>query len=318
MNQMNSPGGRGIRILTIVKCALAAIIIFSASNCSKSASPSSSSTGPGGTSSNPLLSKEVIVSKNTSGAVVDSVVIQYQYNTNKYVTQVQQTTNVQISGVIESSMLTYNFTYSANLLSSMAGTVNQSLQSGAQNYNSSTQVNAVFVSSGSQNTSYVQTASTTGSGPFPVTPETGNDSALIQYDGSGNISGLTLYQMGSGEAGYQLISQQNFTYNNGNMTQLVDVESVAGVPVNTVTSVYQFNSDISAAPYYAGPGIPIDNVNDIININQTTTGTNPQTLTSSYTSTYNSANQPVTSSVTLTPAPTDPNAIATEEITYTY
>jgi hypothetical protein len=318
MNQMKSPGGRGNCILTIVKYALAAIIIFSASNCSKSTSPSSSSTGPGGTNSNPLLSKEVIVSKNTSGEVVDSLVIQYQYDANKNLTQVQQSTNIQISGVIGMSMLTYNFTYSGSLLSSMTGTVNQSLQSGAQNYNSTTQVNASFISSGGHITSYVQTASSTGSGPFPVTPETGNDSALIQYDASGNITGFTLYQIGNGGVGYQLISQQNFTYSNGNMTQLVDVESVAGVPVNTVTSVYQFNSDISASPYYVGPGIPIVNVNDITSINQTTTGTNPQTLTTAYSSTYNTANQPVSSSVTLTPTPTDPNAIATEEITYTY
>ena len=90
MNQMKSPGGRGICILTIVKYALAAIIIFSASNCSKSTSPSSSSTGPGGTGTNPLLSEEVIVGKNTAGATVDSVVIQYQYDANKNITQVQQ------------------------------------------------------------------------------------------------------------------------------------------------------------------------------------------------------------------------------------
>jgi len=318
MNQMKSPGGRGICILTIVKYALAAIIIFSASNCSKSTSPSSSSTGPGGSGTNPLLSEEVIVGKNTAGATVDSVVIQYQYDANKNITQVQQSMNAEISGIIETSMLTYNFTYTGSLLSSMTGSVVQSLQNGAQTYNSTTQVNAVFVSSGGHITSYVQAASTTGSGPFPDTPETGNDSALIQYDPSGNISGFTLYQIGSGNAGYQLISQQNFTYSNGNMTQLVDVESVAGVPVNTVTSAYQFNSDISASPYYVGPGIPIVNVNDITSINQTTTGTNPQTLTTTYSSTYNSAKQPASSSVTLTPTPTDMNAIATEEISYTY
>jgi hypothetical protein len=317
MNQMKSPGGCGIRIPTIVKCALAAIIIFPASNCSKSSSPSSATTGPG-TTTNPLLSKEVIVGKNPAGATVDSVVIQYQYDAGKNLTQVQQSTAIQISGVSETSMLTYNFTYSGNLVSSMTGSVNQTLQSGVQTYNSTTQLNATFVSSGGHITSYVQNASTTGSGPFPVTPETGNDSALIQYDASGNISGFSLYQIGSGNMGYQLISQQSFTYSNGNMTQVVDVESVAGIPANTVTSVYQYNSYISPAPYFVGPGIPIINMNDITNINQTTTGVNPQTMTSAYSSTYNSANQPVNSSVTLTPVPTDPNAIATEEISYTY
>src|SRR5580704_7628079 len=224
MNQMKLPEGRGIRILTIVKFILTAIIIFSTSNCSKSTSPSSS-TGPGGTGTNPLLSEEVIVGKNTAGATVDSVVIQYQYDANKNITQVQQSMNAEISGIIETSMLTYNFTYTGSLLSSMTGSVVQSLQNGAQTYNSTTQVYASFISSGGHITSYVQTASTSGSGPFPVTPETGNDSALIQYDASGNISGFTLYQVGSGNAGYQLISQQNFTYSNGNMTQLVDVES---------------------------------------------------------------------------------------------
>ncbi len=318
MNQMKSPVGCGILILTIVKYTLAAIIIFSASNCSKSSSPSSSTTGPGVTGTNPLLSKEVIIGKNPIGATVDSVVIQNQYDANGNLTQIQQSTVAQISGIMETSMLTYNFTYSGNLVSSMTGTVIQSLQNGTQTYNSTTQVSATFVSDGGHITSYVQTASTTGSGPFPVTPETGNDSALIQYDASGNISGLSLYQIGSGSAGYQLISQQNFTYSNGNMTQVVDMESVAGVPVNTVTSVYQYNSDISAAPYFVGPGIPIRNLNDVTSINQNTTGVNPQTLTTAYASTYNSANQPVSSTVTLTPAPTDPNAIATEEISYTY
>src|ERR1700722_1769311 len=115
MNQMKLPEGRGIRIRTIVKCTLTAIIIFSASNCSKSTSPSTS-TGPGGTGTNPLLSKEVIVGKNTAGATVDSVVIQYQYDANKNITQVQQSMNAEISGIVESSMLTYNFSYSANLL----------------------------------------------------------------------------------------------------------------------------------------------------------------------------------------------------------
>ena len=296
-----------------MKLIPAALIILSAWGCSKSSGPSSSSSSTKGDS---LLTKEIITGYNASGMNVDSVVTSFQYNSADQLTQIQQTTIEQFAGASANISIVYNFTYSGNLVSGMTGTVMQSFNDGSTSFSSNSNVNTAFTASGGHIVAYVQKVITTGTTPIPTTLETGNDSAVATYAGSGNIATLAIYQLTQGA--YQLISQETFTYSGSNLTSLVNALSVAGVQVNTVTSSFTYNAKISAAPMYIVPGVLAASENDVTNFTQTTTGTNPQTLTSVYNTTYNAANQPVTSAVTLTTSPSSPNDITSEGISYFY
>jgi hypothetical protein len=327
MNQLKSIIQTSNSSRILVKWALLAFIIVSSASCSKSGTTGSGSSGTGGSTTggattgggnNPLLSKEVLVARNAANADIDSVVSLFQYDANKNLMQTQQTTVSQISGAIFTNAITYNFTYSNNLISGFTGTVNQTFTDAGQTFNSTSQVTTVFHSSGGRIGSYVQSVMTTGTAPLPVTLETGNDSATLTYDGSGNLTNLNIYQLPQGSSTYQQISQQTFTYNNGNMTQSVDVESVSGVVANTVTSTFQYDSKISATPIFVVPGVVLNSTNDLSGSTQTTTGVNAQTVTSSYMTTYNSTNQPTNSAVTLTITPANTENITAETITYTY
>jgi hypothetical protein len=292
-------------------------MILSACACSKnSGTGSGGGTTPGGGNGDSLLSKEIIVGKNASNVDVDSVVTNYQYDASGHPTQFQQTSTAQFSGATSVISVVYNLTYSNNLVSGLTGTVTQSIDDGGTTFSSNSTVNTVFTSSGNHIVAYVQTVNTTGTSPFPTTLETGNDSALIGYDANGNVSSLNIYQLTQGA--YEPVSQQTFTYSAGNLTQLVNVLSVSGVPVNTVTSVYTYNTKISAAPVFIVPGVTAGSTNDITGLTQTTTGTNPQTINYAYQTTYNSASQPLNSSVTLTNSPSTPDDIVTEQVSYFY
>jgi hypothetical protein len=59
-------------------------------------------------------------------------------------------------------------------------------------------------------------------------------------------------------------------------------------------------------------------LNDLTQSVVTETGSNAGTVTTAYTTTYNSANQPSSSKATVTTTPSNPGTIATENITYTY
>jgi len=287
-------------------------------SCSKSSnSGSSGPSGPTGTS-NPLLSKEVLIAKNSGGMEVDSVVTLYQYDASKHLIQTQQTSIGQFSGVVSTTAVTYNLVYANNLPASLTGTVTQSLVNGAQTYSATTQIAATFQASGNQITSFVQKATTTGNFTFPLTQETGNDSAVLAYDASGNVNSYNVYQIPPGSSTYLPLSQQTFTYSMGNLAQWVNMEYVAGIQSNTITSVYQYNSQSSAAPFFISPGIPIASTNDLSKQTQTSTGVNEQTITTTYTTSYNSTNQPLNSTAIVNIAPTDPNSIAAETISYTY
>lgn len=290
-------------------------VFFLFSSCSKTSS--SPSSGPG-TSTNPLLSKEVLIAKNSAGVEVDSVVTQFQYDANHHLIQTQQTSIGQFSGVVSTTTVVYNLLYANNLVSSLTGTVTQSIVSGSQNYSATTQIATAFQASGNQITSFVQKATTTGTFTFPLTQETGNDSAILAYDASGNVSSYNVYQIPPGSSSYLPLSQETFSYNSGNLAQSVNVEYLAGVQSNTVTSTYQYDSQSSAAPFFISPGIPIASTNDLSKLTQTSAGVNQQSIVTSYTTTYNSANQPVTSNATLNITPSDPNNITSETISYTY
>jgi hypothetical protein len=301
-----------------VKLLLFTAVVCHLLSCSKSnGSGSSGPSGPSG-NSNPLLSKEVLIAKNSAGMEVDSVVTLYQYDASKHLIQTLQTSVGQFSGVVSTTGVTYNLVYTNNLPTSLTGTVTQSIVNGAQTYSATTQIATTFQATGNQVTSFVQKATTTGNFTFPLTQETGNDSAVLAYDASGNVNSYNVFQIPPGSSTYQPLTQQTFTYSMGNLTQWVDMEYVAGIQSNTVTSVYQYNSQSSAAPFFIIPGIPIASTNDLSKQTQTSTGVNAQTITTTYTTTYNSTNQPLNSTATVNIAPTDPNSIATETISYTY
>jgi hypothetical protein len=309
-----------------VKWAFVALMI-SALGCSKSnppgysGSPSGGTTGGGtttGSGSNPLLSKEVLVAKNAAAADEDSIVTLFTYDGNKNLTQTEQTTFSNIAGASLTISITYHFTYSNKLISGFTGTVDQTYLDAGQTFSSNSQISSVFHASGSRIDYYVQSVSTSGSAPLPVTLETGNDSATLTYDASGNLSTLNIYQLSQGSSEYQQISQQNFTYSNGNLSKSINVESVSGIVTNTVTSLFQYDSKISAAPIFIVPGVPVNSTNDLSSSTQTTTGLNAQTISTTYQTNYNSTNQPVNSLAALTITPQNPENIATETITYTY
>ena len=305
---------------------IVAWIVASAVACSKSSSsnPSSSSSSStdttksssGSGSGSGLLKQEVLTMQAGSLGTIDSVVYQFQYNSSNQLSGLQQTTISSFSGTTFNTAISYTYTYSGSLVSSIAGTVNESITGTSGTYNSTTTLTMTFQSAAGKITGYVQTATTTGSPLIPATPETANDSAVITYDGSGNVASYDLYLLSSGS--YIPWTQETFTLSSGNMTGTVLNEYVAGVLTNTQTTAYTYNSKLAASPYYGIPGVPINNANDVTGESQTTTGTNPATLSYTYTTTYNSANQPSSSSVAVTQTPANADNITGEQITYTY
>jgi hypothetical protein len=303
------------------KLVIVAWVVASTVACSKSSSsgPSTSSTDTTKSSSGSgtaLLKTEVLSMQAGTLGTIDSVVYQFQYNSSNQLSGLQETTISTFSGTTFNTSITYTYTYSGSLASSIAGTVNESVSGTSGNYNSTTTAKISFQSSGGKITGYVQTATTTGSSLIPTTPETANDSAVITYDGSGNVASYNLYLLSSGT--YTPWTQETFTLGGGNLTGTVVNDYDAGVETNTQTSAYTYNSKLPASPYYGIPGVPISIANDVTGLVQTTTGVNPASISFTYTTTYNSANQPSSSSVTVTQTPANTDNITSEQITYTY
>lgn len=289
--------------------------------CTKSGTPSGSSSS-GSTNNNgggaALLTKEVIVGWNHLNVEDDSIVFIYQYDANDNLIETQQSTTSVDSNITFTSNLTYNFTYSGNLISTVTGTFTQSAVGNGLNYDATTQINTTFTSSGGKVTGYVQTTNTTGKPILPVTTITGNDSAVFTYDASGNLATYVIYQKEQGASGYTLLSNENFTFNNGSLTQTVNVLYVAGIAEETVTTAYQYNTKLSASPLFVALGVPIGVKNDITQVTETHSGIPNQTDVSNYATMYNSANQPASSTVTVTETPAYSGDLGTEKITYTY
>lgn len=311
--------------ITFSKLVIVAWAVASAVACSKSSSsgPStssntdttkSSSTGTG--SGAGLLKTEVLSMQAGALGTIDSVVYAFQYNSSKQLSGLQQTTISTFSGTTFNTSITYTYTYSGSLVSSIAGTVNESITGTSGNYSSATTLTVTFQSAAGKITGYVQKATTTGSPLIPATPETANDSALITYDGSGNAASYNIYLLSSGS--YTPWTQETFTFSGGNMTGTVINNFDAGVETNTETSAYTYNTKLPPSPYYGIPGVPISNANDVTGLVQTTTGVNPASVSFTYTTTYNSANQPTSSSVAVTQTPANADNITSEQITYTY
>src|ERR1700722_10915131 len=303
------------RLHHLPAATLLVLLTIPSIQCTKSGS-SNSSTSKG--TSGALLSKEVLVAADASGSTVDSMVTNYQYDGNNNVNGLQQSSLVTVSGAMITTSVSYSMTYSGNLISGLTGTINETVSSGIVNVSASTQVSTSFQSSGGHVVSYVQKATTTGSPLVPFTPETANDSVLLTYDGSGNISSLTVYQINPATKAYALNSTETFTFSGGNLATTVVVAYAGGTATDTFTTDYSYDGKNSAAPNYIFPGIAIVNVNNLTKTSQTETGVNPGSVVTTYTTTYNSANQPATSQATVATTPTSSGLIATENITYTY
>lgn len=300
----------------VAQTALALILIASSIGCKKSGSSGPSGPGsPGGGGA--LLTKEVLVAANSSGTI-DSIVTTYQYNGNNELSTLQQTSTSSISGDVITTSLSYNITYSGNLVSSLTGSYTESAQTPSQTVSSTTQISTTFQSSSGHVVSYIQTASTSGSPFIPLTPQTASDSALLTYDGNGNITTCTIYEIEPGLTGYQLASQESFTYASSNLAQSVTIIYLAGIAVDTFTTAFQYNTKLSSAPLYIVPGVAVISLNDLTQSIVTETGDNPGSVTTSYTTTYNSANQPTSSKATVASVPSNPAGITAETITYTY
>jgi hypothetical protein len=292
---------------------IAAILILIVQGCQKTGMTSSSSGG--GTA---LLSKEVIVGFNAQNTQLDSIVMDFQYNGSHNLSQLQQATVSSDSGAVFNQSLTYNFTYAASLISGVTGSYTESIQYGSQTLNAATQINTSFTASGGKIVSYVQTTTTTGSPIIPITTETGNDSATLAYDANGNLSTYIIYQKQYQDPNYSLLSKQTFTFSGGNLSQSVNVLYVEGFSVDTVTTVYEYNSKLSAAPIFIFPGVNISSINDLTQVTLTTNGVNPSVVTSTYQTTYNANNQPVSSTVTVATTPANQGTLTKEDFSYFY
>jgi hypothetical protein len=214
--------------------------------------------------------------------------------------------------------LSYTVTWSGNLPSSLSGTFVETAQDGAFNESATIQINTTFQSSGGQIVSYIQRTSTTsGTVFFPPTQITGNDSALLTYDASGNLSTYNIYNIPNGSSTYEPFSFTTYTFGSGNLTQSEENVYVVGIQTATYTTVYQYNSKLAAAPLFLYPGIDAIITNDLSQTTETETGLIPQTIVTAYNTTYNSANQPATTKATVTTTPAS-SEITTENITYTY
>jgi hypothetical protein len=313
MNQLPT-----FRLSHLIPAALLPLLITSSISCTKSSSSSNNNDSTGKSGNGALLAKEVLVAANSSGTTVDSMVTTYQYNGNNELSTLQQTSIYSESGDVVTTSLNYNITYSGNLVSSLTGSYTESAQTPTQTVSSTTQISTTFRSGGGQIVSYIQTASTSGTPFIPLTPETGNDSALLTYDANGNASTYTIYEIQPGLSGYTLASKESFTYASSNLSQSVNIIYLEGIAIDTFTTAYQYNTKLSSAPLYIVPGVAVISLNDLTQSVVTETGTNPSTVTTSYTTTYNSANQPASSKATVTTTPSNPGIIATETITYTY
>jgi hypothetical protein len=307
------------------KWVIVAWIVASAVACSKNSSSNSSSSSSstdttksstGSGSGSGLLKQEVLTMQAGTLGTIDSVVYQFQYNSSNQLSGLQQTTISSFSGTTFNTAISYTYTYSGSLVSSIAGTVNETVTGSSGTYNSTTTLKLTFQSAAGKITGYVQTATTTGSSLIPTTPETANDSAVITYDGSGNVASYDIYLLSGGT--YTPWTQGTFTLGGGNLTGTVVNDYDAGIQTNTQTSTYSYNAKLAASPYYGIPGVPIDNANDVITESQTTTGINPATISYTFTTTYNSANQPSSSSVAVSQTPANADNITGERITYTY
>jgi hypothetical protein len=313
MNQLPA-----FRLYHLTASALLILLITASTSCQKSSSSSNNNNnGKGG--SGALLTQEILVVTNSSApTTVDSIVTSYQYNSNNQVTGMQQNSTYADSAGSLTTNLSYTVTWSGNLPSRLSGTFVETAQDGAFSESATIAINTTFQSSGGQIVSYIQRTSTTsGTVFFPRTQITGNDSALLTYDASGNISAYNIYNIPNGSPAYEPSSFTTYTYSGGNLTQTVEDIYVAGIEVDTYTTVYQYNSKLAAAPLYLYPGIATISINDLTQTTDTETGTNPGTVTTTYSTTYNSANQPASTMATATTTPSS-SGTTTETITYTY
>jgi hypothetical protein len=256
-----------------------------------------------------LLTQEILVATNSANVTIDSTVTTYSYDGNKNLTGLQQNSLVTDSGASFTTNLSYSMTYSGNPISGLTGSVAESVVFASITYSSTTQINTTFQSGGGKIIAFVQKTSTSGSSIIPTTSETANDSALLTYNTNGNVATYTVYQLNS---------QESFTYSSNNLAQSLNIVYDAGIAVDTFTTVYQYDTKLSAAPLYLVPGVAVLSVNDLTQSSVTETGVNPGSVITNYTTTYNTANQPETSTVTVTTTPSNPGSIAKQTITYTY
>jgi hypothetical protein len=314
MNQLPA-----FRFRHLTATTLLILLIAASTGCKKSSSSSSSnndSTGKGGNGA--LLTQEVLVAANASGVTIDSIVTNFQYNSNNLVTGYQQNSTLSDSGATVTTKLSYTITYSGNLPSGLTGTFSETAQDGAYNESATIAINTTFQSGGGQIVSYVQhTNTTSGTAFIPPTQITGNDSALLTYDAGGNLSTYDIYTIPNGSSTYEPFSETTYTFSGGNLAQSVEDVYVVGIQTATYTTVYQYDSKLAASPLFLYPGIAAIIINDLSQTTETETGLIPQTIVTAYNTTYNSANQPATTKATVTITPAS-SGITTENITYTY
>jgi hypothetical protein len=297
-----------------LKLVFATILLVFAIACKKNAP----GTGLGGGGATKLLTKVVLVGRNASNNVVESAttIISYDANDNFIESQFTETSS-SLDITITTNEVT-QFTYGASLISSLTESITTQtsvLGQAPYNINDSTYTN--FHASGSQVDYFVSNNIISTTGFFPTTTNT-LDSALVTYDANGYVSTYTVYRQDTVPGPYRLFYKQAFSYGGNNLAGYVLTNY--STPNNDVTTAtYTYNNHNSASPFYGIiPGIFIKSANDVSELNETQTGINAGNTTYTYSTSYNSFNQPTLSSVLISMTPANASIPVAETINYYY
>jgi hypothetical protein len=302
------------RLISLLSLGFA-ILLFQA--CKKNPPGTPGSTGVTGATA--LLTKVTLSGSNAANNTVESATTLIDYDANDNFTQTQFTDTANDLDITFITNEITTFTYGASLISSLTEAITtQTSVLGQTPYGTNDSTYITFYGSGGQVTYFtsINRISTVGV-PYPTSLTT-LDSSLVTYDQNGYISTYTVYEEDTVPGAYHLFYKQTFTYNGKNLAGY-SLVNYATPNQSTTTATYTYNNHFSASPFYSIiPGIFIQSQNDISELSLTQTGVNAGNTIYSYSTTYNSSNQPTLSSVVISMTPTNASIPVAETIHYYY
>jgi hypothetical protein len=293
---------------------LISLLTLSIQSCKKNTAGTGNGNGNG---PGLLLSGYTLVGTNASNNVVESATNLITYDGNNNITETQFVdTSFQLEMTIIVNTIT-KFTYGPSFIGSATESITtQNTVVGQAPYGVTDSSYLTFYAGTSQVDSFVTSSIINTTGPLVGPTTLTMDSALLTYDANGEVSSYTVYQIEKLPGPYTLFYKQTFTYNGSNLAGYV----LTNYPASSVTTAtYSYNSHNAAAPFYSIiPGILLKTANDLSEISETQTGVNAGHTTYSYSSSYNSTDQPVVSTVLISMTPTNALFPVSETITYSY
>jgi len=287
--------------------------------CNKNGSGVGNQSGGGGA----LLTKVVTIGFNASGAVLDSSMVTISYNSQHAIAQTFQLEIIHAPGKIIIDSITTLYTYGVSLISSAEQTLStQTIVSGLAPNSLYEQLNTTFNANGGEVTTLVQNGTISSTGINPPENGTVQFEGVLTYNTNSSVSSFTDSSSINGSA-LNPVFTQTFTYSGNNLSGYILTNTDPLAPGST-SAAYSYNSHLSAAPLYnVIPGLTLPSGNDISELKLVQSGgLYPGQTIYSYTSTYNSLNQPTESSVVVSTTVTNPAYLlltpTTESIQYYY